>query len=150
MKGDIRKGKEREKEKGINGPFSSIEPVPYNGGFAVLFPEREFLPGKKAKDMFKNLKAQDWWSLRLRFYKTNRMLNGLEDYPHDELISLDSSLPLTQKLVNELSQPVRAYDSVNRLLVKKKPDGAKSPNLADAVVMAYSNLGPRKIRMAFV
>ncbi len=150
VKADIRKEKEREQDNNVDGPYSKIIAIPYNGGSSVHEPEKQFTEGKKNKDMFKNLKAQDWWGLRTRFYKTHRMVNGLEEYPHDELISLDSKIPLIHKLVNELSQPTRKYDTVNRILVDKKPEGTKSPNLADAVVMAYSSVGPKKIRMAFI
>lgn len=149
VKTDMRKGKKREEEAGVKGVYSRITAIPYSGGSKVLHPERQFSDGKKNQDMFKNLKAQSWWELRTRFYKTYRMLEGKETYPHDELISLDSSMDKLHKLVNELSQPTRKYDGVGRLMVEKKPDGTKSPNLADAIVMAYDKTAPKTIRMAF-
>jgi hypothetical protein len=45
------------------------------------------------KDYYQNLKAQAWWGLRRRFEKTHKMVNGEETYPHDDLISLDSTMP---------------------------------------------------------
>ena len=36
----------------------------------LLYPEREYIKGKKNQDMFSNIKAQSWWALRDRFYKT--------------------------------------------------------------------------------
>jgi hypothetical protein len=40
-------------------------------------------------------------------------------------------------LIEELSQPVMTKSARLKLLVDKKPDGSKSPNLADAVMMCY-------------
>jgi len=149
VKADVRKGKERENAAGVKGVYSRITAIPYSGGAKVRNPLRQFSDGKKNQDMFKNLKAQSYWELSMRFYKTYRMIEGKEAYPHDELISLDSTMPKLHKLVNELSQPTRKYDGVGRLMVEKKPDGTKSPNLADSVVMAYDKTAPKIIRMAF-
>jgi phage terminase large subunit len=40
-------------------------------------------------------------------------------------------------LVMEPSQPTYSINSVGKVVVDKKPDGARSPNLADAVVKAF-------------
>jgi hypothetical protein len=39
--------------------------------------------------------------------------------------------------MKELAQPTRGESSSLRTLVNKKPDGTKSPNLADAGVMVF-------------
>ena len=75
--------------------------------------------------------------MRSRFYKTYRAIHHNEKYPHEELISLDSTIPSLQRLVLELSQAQYKYSPDMKLLVDKKPEGAMSPNLADAVVICY-------------
>jgi phage terminase large subunit len=92
------------------------------------------------KDFYTNLKAQAWWQLRRRFEKTHRCvsdLTGQTRYDQDELISLPSDLPLLRTLQKELSQPTASKGTRMRMVIDKQPEGTRSPNLADAVVMAY-------------
>lgn len=121
--------------------------VPWNAGASPLRPHERVINGDvdsaKNKDYFKNIKAQAWWALYARFYKTWRCIeaikNGLSvpDYDSEELISLDSAMPLLNQLMQELAQATRGESSDLRTIVNKQPEGTKSPNLADAVVMAY-------------
>ncbi|MCP4393428.1 MAG: PBSX family phage terminase large subunit [Alphaproteobacteria bacterium] len=90
----------------------------------------------KNKDFYKNLKSQGWWSLRNRFEKTYKALTQGEKYDTDELISIPSSLKYRDELVSELSQPTYSHPN-GLILIDKKPTGTKSPNLADATVMAF-------------
>lgn len=104
-------------------------------------PDREYQPGKTHGDMFANLKAQGWGMLADRFRNTWQACNGLP-FDVDNLISIPSGLPYGEKLMAELSQPRR--ESVNgRMKVESKRSlkkrGVPSHNLADAVVMAYSD-----------
>ena len=91
------------------------------------------------KDFYTNLKAQAWWQLRLRFERTHRAVeaNNPKMYSQDELISLPSDLPQLRTLQKELSQPTMSKGTRMKLVIDKQPEGTKSPNLADAVVMAY-------------
>lgn len=121
----------------------------WNAGASVLKPFERIIPGDRDsltnKDFFGNLKAQAWWSAYTRFYKTWKCVQALESngvipmpaYEADELISLDSTMPLLQQLMKELAQAVRGQSAGLRVIVDKTPEGTKSPNLADAVVMAY-------------
>jgi len=63
--------------------------------------------------------------------------NNPRMYSQDQLISLPSTLPQLRSLQKELSQPTAVKDTRMRLKIDKMPEGTKSPNLADAVVMAY-------------
>ncbi len=93
--------------------------------------------GRTNKDYFANAKAQWWWSLRNRFKATYDAING-KDYQADELISLPSELKELGKLTSELSRPTYKFNGAGKMLVDKSPDGTKSPNLADAVMMCFS------------
>ena len=75
--------------------------------------------------------------MRRRFEKTHRAVTEGVKFSHDELISLPSTLPLLRTLQKELSQPTMGKNSRMQLIVDKQPEGTRSPNLADAVVMAY-------------
>ena len=121
--------------------------VPWNAGAGVLQPFENVIPNDpdslKNKDFFANLKAQAWWSLYTRFYKTWKCIEAIEAgkpvpiYNADELVSLDSNMPMLHQLMKELAQPVRAQNSGLKTIVDKQPNGMKSPNLADAVVMSF-------------
>jgi phage terminase large subunit len=62
-------------------------------------------------------------------------------FNHDDLISLPSTLPLLRTLQKELSQPTASKGTRMRLVIDKQPEGTRSPNLADAIVMAYWPVG---------
>ncbi|MDP2902007.1 MAG: hypothetical protein Q8N96_02705 [Methylovulum sp.] len=93
--------------------------------------------GRTNKDYFANAKAQWWWGLRKRFKATHDAING-EAYQPDELISLSGSLKGLGKLTSELSRPTYKFNGAGKMLVDKSPDGTKSPNMADAVMMCFS------------
>lgn len=123
--------------------------VPWNGGDEILHKGKRVIPGDKQsplnEDFYANLKAQGWWQLGRRFERTWRAIRKLEGDPNqqsftwdaDDLISIDPQLPLLRQLIDELSQPVMTKSARLKLLVDKKPDGTRSPNLADAAMMCY-------------
>jgi phage terminase large subunit len=117
--------------------------IPWNAGSGVLNPYFRVIDDDNdsplIRDFFANLKAQAWWSLRTRFWKTFQCIRDETiSYPIDQLISLSSAIPLLHQLCDELAQPTRsATTGTLKMVVDKQPDNTKSPNLADAVVMAY-------------
>lgn len=122
----------------------------FNAGGAVWRPESIYKPdalgkGTKNKDMFSNIKAQAWWLLADRFRNTFNAVRNGEKFPVEDMISLSSDLPHLALLIDELSTPKRDYDANGRVKVESKKDLAKrevpSPNLADAMVMAYAPEG---------
>lgn len=126
----------------------SVEADGFNAGGAVVSPDREYIAGKKNKDMFANIKAQAWWSVRDRFYKTYRAIEFGDVYPVDELISLSATIAELEYLKAELSRPRIDYDNNGRVKVESKKDMAKrgipSPNLADSLIMCYAPLERRR------
>jgi phage terminase large subunit len=122
--------------------------APWDAGDGPLKPDERVIRGDLNtplnKDFYANLKAQGWWGLARRFENTHRMRTEKIKFTPDQLISLSSKIPKLEQLKRELSQAVMIKSGDLRLLVDKKPEGAKSPNLADSVVM---NFFPVKIPM---
>ena len=121
----------------------------FNAGGGVIDPTHMYATGKLNSDMFYNVKAQAWWKLRDRFYKTYRAIKEGAEYPADELISLSSKLPHLEKLKAELSRPRVDYGDNGKVKVESKKDMAKrqipSPNLADALIMCYAPVVPQSM-----
>jgi hypothetical protein len=116
--------------------------VPWSAGAAPLNPDDHVIPDDREsplnKDFYKNLKAQAWWELRRRFERTHKAVTEDEAHDPEDLISLPSDLPNLRKLQKELSQPTRAKTpGTLKMVVNKTPEGTRSPNMADAVVMTY-------------
>tara|TARA_Y100000310_G_C20704371_1_gene833777 strand:- start:10194 stop:11633 length:1440 start_codon:yes stop_codon:yes gene_type:complete len=151
-KGELRQAVARLEEQ------SKIPPTitAYRANDGVANPEDYYTPGyaaasvghadgssQKNKDMFTNLKAQDYWGIRDRCYNAWKARNG-KPYDADMLISFDSELipqKIMDKLKGEASQPRREYLN-GKLRVepkdKMKKRGVESPNILEAVVMAFT------------
>lgn len=125
----------------------TIDVNAFRGSAGVYRPESEDVSGRKNEDFFRNRKAQSWWNLRRRAYKTYRAVVHGDDYDQGEIISLDKealSRPtptapygLFNKLIQELSQPIYRKDEGGKIIIEKTPDGMKSPNLADSVMILF-------------
>lgn len=133
------------------GRIAKVNIQGFNAGGAVLYPESEYISGKKNKDMFSNIKAQAWWHVRDRFYKTWRCVEARKadpdcilEYKPDELISLSSDIKKLEYLKAELSRPWVDYDGNGKVKVESKKDmkkrGIPSPNMADSLIMAFAPL----------
>ena len=141
------------------GRIAKVNIQGFNAGGAVLMPESEYMAGKKNKDMFSNIKAQAWWNVRDRFYKTWRCVEARKkdpncsiEYSLDELISLSSSISKLEYLKAELSRPWVDYDGNGRVKVESKKDmkkrGIPSPNMADSLIMAFAPLIRKPLRIS--
>jgi len=110
----------------------------FHGSGAVFDPERK-VPGTDllAQDMFQNLKAQSWYLLRQRFLNTFRAITG-QPYDKGYMVFLSSEMPELSKLTIELSQPQWKISGTGKRVVDKTPEGAHSPNLADALMMLFA------------
>ena len=115
--------------------------IPWDAGAGPIDPDRHVIDGDRDsplnKDFYANLKAQGWWQLRRRFENTYRAVTeGIRMSP-DDLISIPSDLPLLRQLEKELCQPTAGQSARMKLIVDKAPEGTRSPNIADAVMMAF-------------
>lgn len=133
---------EINEDRRLENPYSGqVNYQRFNAGAGVHEPDEEY-NGILNKDFFANLKAQAWWLVADRFRNTFNAVNNGEQYSVDELISIDSSCPLLEKLKLELTTPHRDFDRNGRVMVESKKDLAKrdvpSPNVADAFIMAFA------------
>lgn len=139
---------------------SEIEAIPFRGSGAVVDPDGQVKTAntddrhqneRLNKDTYQNAKAQAWFALRLRFQLTHRAVQAqLAGKPipfdADELISISSACPLLTKLTAELTQPTWSPNNTGKIVIDKAPDGSRSPNVADSVMILYA---PQLIRRGF-
>lgn len=149
VRGDARVINEARREAGR--PVLSVQP--FRGSSAVLDPLREDVKGRKNEDYFLNRKAQSWWALRKRFQTTFRAVTAAtvelaQEYDPDEIISLSPTLPLLGKLCAELSQPTYSLNMVGKIVIDKAPDGTRSPNLADALMILFGRADRPPMRIS--
>lgn len=106
--------------------------------------------GRTNQDYFGNRKAQAWWAVRNRARKTFRWVTqGIACNP-DDILSINTKKIGTQlafKLVTELGQATYKQNNAGKMIINKQPDGMKSPNLADAVVIEMADNGPPKLNV---
>ncbi len=139
----------RQITEGVNG--KKIKLVPFHGGGMVDNPldvydeinsdfagdiERE----RNNVEMFTNQRAQCYWMLRDRMFKTYLAVEKGHNIPNDELISFSSAISELTGLRAELCRIPRKYNNASgRIQIMSKPEmkklGIQSPNMADAVMM---------------
>jgi hypothetical protein len=151
VRGDARVINEGRRANGLQ----PLNVVGFRGSEGVFDPDgivdgtigREGDRGRTNQDYFANRKAQSWWGLRKRFQKTYRWIVEGIACPPDDIISINPKCPNHMKLVAELSQPTYTTNGVGKILVNKKPDGMKSPNIADAVMIRFALIGAPQIQI---
>lgn len=115
--------------------------VPWSGADAVRDQDDFLISGDaempKNGDFFENYKAQAWWHVARLFDNTFRAVTEGISFPEDQLISLPSNLPHLSTLRKQLSQVTVTRSARLKMMINKKPEGTISPNLADALVMAF-------------
>lgn len=126
-----------------------IDQVVFKGSHGVDNPDKQYEPTDdnsakpiKNKDLFKNKRAQYYWELRDRCYKTYRAVEHNEYYDPDDLISFSSDIKQLQQLRSEICRIPRKPNGAGLIQILSKPEmKAKeipSPNMADSVMMSLS------------
>lgn len=117
----------------------------FNAGGKVSDPKKKYGDTRiNNEDFFANLKAQTWWLTADRFRNTFLAVTKGREFPVDQMISLSSECDskLLDKLIDELSTPMRDFDNGGKVKVESKKDLAKrdimSPNIADSFIIANS------------
>lgn len=116
----------------------------FKAGSSPIRPDSKYkVTGTTNKKYFANVKAQGWYNLADRCKNTfNAVTRGIK-FAKKDLISFDTDSiekRMLNKLFDELTLPKRHFDNLDRIKVESKADlakrGIKSPNLADAAVLA--------------
>jgi len=122
----------------------------WNASGAVVDPGT-MVPGvnRRNEDFFSNLKAQGWWHLRDCFRETYKAVVEKKPYDVSKVISLSSKITELRDLKPELSQVTYKHNNAGQVVINKSPDGHRSPNRADAVMICFAPKpqGPRLVGM---
>ena len=128
-----------------------MDHVEFRGSKGVDFPQTTYqrtdthsnAKAKTNQETFKNRRAQYYWALRDRFYKTYRAVTKNEYIDPDELISLSSNIPNMAQLRAEVCRiPSKPNGSgLIQILSKEEMRRLKidSPNMADSMMMSLAN-----------
>lgn len=91
------------------------------------------------EEMFTNLRAQCYWALRDRIFKTYLAVKKGRYYSPDELISFSSAIKEMTQLRAEICRIPRKYVASGRIQILSKAEmraqKIASPNMADAIMM---------------
>ncbi len=143
----------RINEERVAAGRHAITVTPHRGSGAVVNPDKPIdnEPGsdkiaRTNKDFFANYKAQAWWHLRGLFQNVYRAVCENLVVDLGQIISINPALPHLAKLSQELSQVTYEINTKGQIIVVKQPDGTRSPNLADSVVIAYA---PAEVKRTF-
>jgi hypothetical protein len=113
----------------------------FRGSGAIVAPEKKVPNTNRTNnDMFGNFRAMCAWYLRLRLQQTYRaVIEGMTVDP-DSILSIDSHIPELNELLIEAARPQFYQNSAGRILIDKAPNGMRSPNRFDALVIAFAPL----------
>lgn len=124
-------------DRAVSG-LPQVRATAFHGGGKVFKPTAEYVKGRTNESFFDNLKAQSWWFLRDRFKITHEAVTEGKAYKIDDLVVIRGSMKQISRLVTELSQPTYKRSSRGKIQIDKAPDGTKSPNMADSVMIAFA------------
>lgn len=135
--------------EGLKG--KKVKIVPFSGGGAIQHPNEiydgiegegffDIERGRTNSAMFLNLRAQNYWRLRDKMFKTYLAVEKGKYFPPDELISFSSGIKELTGLRAEICRIPRKYSNSNgKIQILSKPEmkakKIKSPNMADVVMM---------------
>lgn len=135
----------------VNRAAGRLKVKQYRGSSEVDGKNKPSIPkdinSKRNGDIYQNYRSQTWTWLYDRFKATYEAIKAREEgkvvsAKADDLISISTDCENWRELVSELSAPRRIYTKNGKLLVESKKEmkarQIKSPNLADALVMAFS------------
>lgn len=114
----------------------------FDAGAGVKSPDKDYMPKRKNKDHFENLKAQSWQKVADMMLHTYKAVVLKEPFNEDMILSINPKCDKIEQLKIELSSPMKQLSIRGLVKVESKKDLAKrgipSPNIADAFVMAFA------------
>lgn len=90
------------------------------------------------RDNFADYKAQSSWALRMRFKRVYDYFNEGTTFDPDEIIIINPEMLNADQIERELSQPTYGTNGAGKITINKKPNGTKSPNLFDSLVICMA------------
>lgn len=90
------------------------------------------------RDNFADYKAQSSWALRTRFKRVYDYFNEGTMFDPDEIIIINPEMLNADQIERELSQPTYGTNGAGKITINKKPNGTKSPNLFDSLVICMA------------
>ena len=126
-----------------------VDQVVFKGSHSPDRPDQQYEPTVdnaakpiKNKDLFKNKRAQYYWELRDRVYRTYRAVAFGEYADPDTLISFSSKIEQLQQLRSEVCRIPRKWNGAGTIQIMTKPEmrtlDIPSPNMADSVMMSLA------------
>ena len=134
-------GLAREVERQL-GP-RNVRYIPFHGGERPDNPDQMYDGHRTNSAAFFNRRAQAYWNLRDRFYKSYQLSQG-EYVDPDECIFLDPDMPNLSALRSEVCRIPRKPNAHGKIQLLSKSEMAKpplslpSPNLSDALAYAFA------------
>ncbi|HEY9296612.1 MAG TPA: hypothetical protein VIQ31_09595, partial [Phormidium sp.] len=128
---------------GIAGVLESAEGIffnhlGFNGNYECTNEVWDEFGGRESSEVFKNLRAECAWKLRLRFEKTYEFLYKNKQHPLSELIAIPNHVDLR----NQLSAPKYLYTDRGEIRVESKKEmkrrGIESPDYFDMCMMVFT------------
>ena len=112
---------------------------PVNFGGAVKGKQVRYMPDVTNEAFFARRNSQLYWGLRLRIKNTVRHLAG-EDVPLSTCLLIPPDVPqtLVQTLAAQASTATYEHSKAGKLETIKMPKGGDSPDLLDAVALAFA------------
>lgn len=116
---------------------------PWNAGSKALNPKSRIVPKEPNsplnEDFYQNIRVQAWWEFARRAELVYRMIKGeITSMKPEDVISISSDINNWKKLKDELAQVTAQPSSgTMKMTINKKPEGMKSPNYGDSVIMNY-------------
>ncbi len=126
----------------------AITVIEHRGSATVEYPTRKVARTNRTnQDLYLNKKAQSVFNLAMRFRESGKAARG-EPFSPELIICIDSKIPELSRLIAELGQYTSKETASGKLMVDKigNEPGSKSPNLADALVIAFA---PRRMPLVF-
>jgi phage terminase large subunit len=101
--------------------------------------------GRTAKEKFRNLRAEMWWNLRVRFERAYEFREQGISHPFEDMISI----PNHPQLIAELSTVLVEHSETGKIQLESKKAmknrGVKSPDFGDALALAF-HVGTAKLK----
>lgn len=135
--------------QGMSGKAAEL--VGFNGAAAPANPDAIYLPEdgeiaepKTNRETFANRRAQFYWMLRDKMFKTYLAVAKGRYINPEELISISGDIPDLAQLRSEVCRIPRKYVAGGKIQLISKPDMKKmdieSPNMADALMMCMNEV----------